>query len=116
MAEKNSTDIYFYGLNTPKYKRENEKYYKDDTELGQDTELKFTLQMFKDTVKSEVQRLINKPYENIVVLAGAGASIVEGKNKGKTVSQLYDDIKDLLNKNKGKLYTFDYFREADCKI
>lgn len=110
MSEKNSTDIYFYGLNTPKYKRENEKYYKDNTELVQDTERKFTFQMFKDTVKSEVQRLINKPYENIVVLAGAGASIVEDNSKGKTVLQLFNDIKDYLDENKGNLYTFDDFR------
>ena len=107
----NVKDTYFFGFNTPNYKQENEKYYKDDTELVQDSDQEFTLQMFKDTVKAEVQKLINKPYENIVVLAGAGASIVGDKSKGKTVSQLYDDInRSLLNDKSGELYTFDYFR------
>lgn len=106
MSNKNVKGTYFYGFNTPKYKQENKKYYKDDTELVQDSDQEFTLQMFKDTVKAKVQKLINKPYENIVVLAGAGASICENGNKGKTVSQLYDDIKELLENDKD-LYTFD---------
>ncbi|KRM51969.1 SIR2 family protein [Ligilactobacillus araffinosus] len=102
----NVKNTYFYGFNTPKYKQENKKYYKDDTELVQDSGQEFTSQMFKDTVKAEIQKLLNKPYENIVVLAGAGASICENGNKGKTVSQLYGDIKELLE-NDGNLYTFD---------
>ncbi|MDO3392646.1 SIR2 family protein [Ligilactobacillus sp. 110_WCHN] len=106
MSNKNVKGTYFYGFNTPKYKQENEKYYKDDTELVQDSGQEFTSQMFKDTVKVEIQNLLNKPYENIVVLAGAGASICENGNKGKTVSQLYDDIKELLENDKD-LYTFD---------
>lgn len=106
MSNKNVKGTYFYGFNTPKYKQENEKYYKDDTELVQDSGQKFTSQMFKDTVKVEIQNLLNKPYENIVVLAGAGASICENGNKGKTVSQLYGDIKELLE-NDENLYTFD---------
>lgn len=106
MSNKNVKGTYFYGFNTPKYKQENEKYYKDDTELVQDSGQEFTSQMFKDTVKVEIQNLLNKPYENIVVLAGAGASICENGNKGKTVSQLYGDIKELLE-NDENLYTFD---------
>lgn len=102
----NVKNTYFYGFNTPKYKQENKKYYKDDTELVQDSGQEFTSQIFKDTVKAEIQNLLNKPYENIVVLAGAGASICENGNKGKTVSQLYGDIKELLE-NDENLYTFD---------
>lgn len=102
----NVKNTYFYGFNTPKYKQENKKYYKDDTELVQDSGQEFTSQIFKGTVKAEIQNLLNKPYENIVVLAGAGASICENGNKGKTVSQLYGDIKELLE-NDENLYTFD---------
>lgn len=107
MSDKNVKDTYFYGFNTPKYKQKNKKYYKDDIELGQDSEQKFTLQMFKDTVKNEVQKLVSKPYKNIVLLAGAGSSI--SKDKGKTVSQLYGDINDILKKD-ADLYTFDNFK------
>lgn len=112
-TEEIQNDVYYYGFNTKKYEIKKGEYYCDDNKLkldAQNSEKKLKFNMFKDIVRAEVQKLVNKPYENIVVLAGAGASIVEDKSKGKTVSQLYNDIKKTLSDNKSELYTFDDFR------
>lgn len=62
---------------------------------------------FVRIIQKEVSKKIDKPFENIVVLAGAGASIAD--NKGKTVSQLYDGVKDIL-KDDDDSYSFEDLR------
>ena len=118
-TEEIQNGVYYYGFNTKKYEIKKGEYYCDDNKLKldaqdseldtQDAEKKSKFNMFKDIVRVEVQKLVNKPYENIVVLAGAGASITKNGNKGKTVSCLYKEIKKVLVES--GLYSFSELEE-----
>jgi hypothetical protein len=75
-------------------------YYKNGDKLKNDTDSKeaFSETDFKNEIKLNVSKFINKKFDNIVFLAGAGASVVtdnEGNidsNFGKTVKMIADDI------------------------
>ncbi|MDT2801788.1 SIR2 family protein [Vagococcus lutrae] len=75
-------------------------YYKNGNKLKNDTDSKeaFSETDFKNEIKLNVSKFINKKFDNIVFLAGAGASVVtnnEGNidsNFGKTVKMIADDI------------------------
>lgn len=80
------------------FKKDGKILKKDDKDEN------INLDSFKEMIKDEVFKKFNKPFKNIVVLAGAGASIVN-KSKGKTVSDLYEIVDEELAKNE-KIYSF----------
>ena len=78
--------------------RNNQKIIKSDTETD------ISLSEFNVLIKQEVSNFIHRSFDNIIVLAGAGASVVStekgiDKNFGKTVFMLAQDIKTELDKD-----------------
>ena len=75
-------------------------YYKNEDKLEKDTSSQedFSETDFKNEIKSNVSNFINKKFDNIVFLAGAGASVVTDdkggidSNFGKTVKMIADDV------------------------
>ncbi|RMI77107.1 SIR2 family protein [Streptococcus iniae] len=94
-------------------------YYKNDDELKNDTnssQENFSETDFKNEIKSNVSKFINKKFDNIVFLAGAGASVVTDakgnidSNFGKTVKIIADDIFKKLNEEQN-LYSIQELAE-----
>lgn len=72
-------------------------YENGDKLTAPDTEEAFTEKNFETKIQSEVLKFINRSFDNIVVLAGAGASVVVSDGKideayGKTVNMLAEYI------------------------
>ncbi|NWN99618.1 SIR2 family protein [Tetragenococcus halophilus] len=97
LNKKGLTD-YFVSSKVVLSKDCNDNFYENGTKLNSmDTEEKFTRKEFIDRIKSEVSQFVNRSFDNIVVLAGAGASVVtneEGidKDYGKTVGMIAENI------------------------
>lgn len=79
--------------------QEDTKFFKNDQILlNSETTSEISLSEFKDLIKQEVSNFIHRSFDNIIILAGAGASVVSNekgidKNFGKTVFMLAQDIK-----------------------
>lgn len=87
---------YFKSVNN-KYTYDNDKYLKNGTPLMDEDGNIINDASFKLLIKKEVAHFIHKNYDNIIVLAGAGASVVLNDNNicekfGKTVSMLAELI------------------------
>ncbi|WP_339794892.1 SIR2 family protein [uncultured Imperialibacter sp.] len=52
--------------------------------------------------RNKYQKFLNRQFENLLVLTGAGSSVSvgEGEKKGRLLSQLWDDTRDKLGENK----------------
>ncbi|KAF5053404.1 hypothetical protein DSECCO2_398700 [anaerobic digester metagenome] len=80
------------------------RYFKNDMELESEGDKVFNWSHFKEVIKNEITKFIY-PFESIVVLAGAGASIVPGENGvpdtkfGFTVSLLAENINSILKED-----------------
>lgn len=87
---------YFKSVNN-KYTYDNDKYLKNETPLMDEDGNSINDASFKLLIKKEMSHFIHKNYDNIIVLAGAGASVVLNDNNicekfGKTVSMLAELI------------------------
>lgn len=87
---------YFKSVNN-KYTYDNDKYLKNGTPLMDEDGNIINDASFKLLIKKEVSHFIHKNYDNIIVLAGARASVVLNDNNicekfGKTVSMLAELI------------------------
>ena len=87
---------YFKSVNN-KYTYDNDKYLKNETPLMDEDGNSINDASFKLLIKKETSHFIHKNYGNIIVLAGAGASVVLNGNNicekfGKTVSMLAELI------------------------
>jgi hypothetical protein len=87
---------YFKSVNN-KYTYDNDKYLKNGTPLMDEDGNIINDASFKLLIKKEMSHFIHKNYDNIIVLAGAGASVVLNGNNicekfGKTVSMLAELI------------------------
>lgn len=87
---------YFKSVNN-KYTYDNDKYLKNETPLMDEDGNSINDASFKLLIKKETSHFIHKNYGNIIVLAGAGASVVLNGNNicekfGKTVSMLVELI------------------------
>lgn len=87
---------YFKSVNN-KYTYDNDKYLKNGTPLMDEDGNIINDTSFKLLIKKEMSHFIHKNYDNIIVLAGAGASVVLNGNNicekfGKTVSMLAELI------------------------
>lgn len=87
---------YFKSVNN-KYTYDNDKYLKNETPLMNEDGDSINDASFKLLIKKETSHFIHKNYGNIIVLAGAGASVVLNGNNicekfGKTVSMLAELI------------------------
>lgn len=89
------------------------KYYRNDTPLlkNEDTgkPREYTEDEFLNAVKSEVSKIINRRFDNIVLLAGAGASVVAKGGRpyskyGKTMKTIAENIFEELNSKKNKKF------------
>lgn len=83
---------------------EKEIYKHNSVTLGEDGE-GISKQQFKDLIQQEVRNFTNQSFDNIVLLAGAGASVVVNADKrinkdyGKTMNDLLNVITSELNKD-----------------
>ena len=101
-------------------------YYKNEDKLEKDTSSQedFSETDFKNEIKSNVSNFINKKFDNIVFLAGAGASVVTDdkggidSNFGKTVKMIADDVFVKLNEEQNlfslqELANLTYFNRKE---
>ncbi|AOF49963.1 hypothetical protein AC806_01915 [Tetragenococcus halophilus] len=78
--------------------KDSKGFYENGAELtASDIGEKFAEKDFKMKIQNEVSKFINRSFDNIVVLAGAGASVVANesgidKNYGKTVGMIAKSI------------------------
>lgn len=109
-SDTNSTQKDLY-LSTSNLKLEhdasNNKFFENNIEMLRQTNNDdgvnlFDNNDFKKRIKVEVSNFINQSFDNIVVLAGAGSSVVVDEsgifpNYGKTVAMIAEDIYNQLN-------------------
>lgn len=95
----NNIDYYRDAQNFPYYIQKNgdpfKKFYINyiNDKVDDSDEVKDYEREFYEFLKEKVGAFIGKiPYDHIVLLLGAGASVVENKNYGKTMNQLALDI------------------------
>lgn len=116
-----SEEKFYYSFGVKLYKKDNKlfrnKIYFEDYLNAQGVEFEKNLEnkekdttwlklKFENEIKKEVYRFINKKFDNIVLFAGAGASVVKDdkdvidSNYGKTVAMIAKDIYKKLNDEK----------------
>ncbi|MEB7406494.1 SIR2 family protein [Enterococcus hirae] len=89
---------YFKSANLELSKSEDGKYFKNDGELRDDDNKMYTEGQFNHLIQNEVMSFVDNTYDNIVLLAGAGASVVTDENGdinpnfGKTMSMIAENI------------------------
>lgn len=94
---------FFYKSSNSSYYQEEGKYYKNDEILVSSDETKeFDLKDLRKLIQQELNTILHTKFDNIVLLAGAGASVVVENGKineefGKTVSMIAQDVFDRLN-------------------
>ncbi|GBG97559.1 SIR2 family protein [Lactococcus termiticola] len=79
------------------YSKDGEDFKKNGETIPSDSENPMTEKQFKQLVATEVQKFINRSFDNIVVLVGAGASVVINdsgidKRYGKTVAMIAQNV------------------------
>lgn len=90
---------YYISSNVILTSQEDTKFFKNDQILiNSETTTEISLSEFKALIKQEVSNFIHRSFDNIIILAGAGASVVSNakgidKNFGETVFMLAQDIK-----------------------
>ena len=97
---------------------EGTKYYKNGIELTDEKGKAFDELLYKKAIKKETSSFIHRSYNNIVILIGAGASVLCTNNKidrrfGKTVFMLAEEINKSL-KQDGTLFTLQELADL-CK-
>lgn len=94
---------YFYKSANVSYYAESDSYFKNEEQLiSVDEDKEFNLVDLKKLVQQELNSILHTKFDNIVLLAGAGASVVvenDGINNsfGKTVAMIARDIFNQLN-------------------
>lgn len=89
--------VEFYISSSAKYTYADDKFYKNDIPLLDENGDDIDEALFKRFIKKETANFIHKNYSNIIVLIGAGASVLCTNNAidqrfGKTVAMLADVI------------------------
>ncbi|WP_193065403.1 SIR2 family protein [Oceanobacillus oncorhynchi] len=99
MSFKKNKRTSYYISSSINLEEDNEgNFYENDVELKiPDSEDSFTNVHFKDRIKEEVSKFINRSFDYVVVLAGAGSSVVADidgidKKYGKTVAMIAENI------------------------
>lgn len=87
-----------------KYSCKGENYFKNDTQILDETGKGINDALFKRYIQKEVSSFVHQSYSNIIVLVGAGASVLCTNNEidkrfGKTVAMLADLINTELKKD-----------------
>lgn len=96
--------IEYFKSSKANYTFEGSTFYKNGEPLKTEDDKNISDVSFKALVKKETSNFIHKNFTNIIVLAGAGASVVCHNNKidprfGKTVAMLADSINTELKKD-----------------
>lgn len=89
---ENSEEIIYYKSNSIVLSQKEGIYYENEEKILNEDGEEIDKINFEKIIKNIINNIVNKEYDNIVVLAGAGASISSDNNKGKTVAQLYHYI------------------------
>lgn len=89
--------IEYYNSSNTKYTSDNITFYKNETPLLNEDKSNITEIQFKSLIKKETSSFIHKNFNNIIVLVGAGASVLCSSGSidtrfGKTVFMLADLI------------------------
>lgn len=110
------TDCYI--SSNSRYASEEERFYKNGTELINENGDSLDESMFKAMIKKEMAAFIHRAFSNIIVLVGAGASVLCTSGKidnrfGKTVFMLADLINNTL-KQDSSLFTLQELADL-CK-
>ncbi|GIO19694.1 hypothetical protein J18TS1_27940 [Oceanobacillus oncorhynchi subsp. incaldanensis] len=99
MSLKKNKRTSYYISSSIKLEEGNEgSFYENNVELKKtDSEADFTKVHFKDRIKEEVSKFINRSFDYVVVLAGAGSSVVADidgidEKYGKTVAMIAKNI------------------------
>lgn len=84
-----------------KYSCENEFFFKNDIKLLNENGEDINFTLFKSYIQKETSNFIHQSYNNIIILVGAGASVVCANNVidpryGKTVAMLAESINNSL--------------------
>lgn len=100
------------------YYFEDEKYFKNGTELKDEKDQPFTDVLFKSAIRKDNSSFIHRAYNNIIVLIGAGASVRCEADSidvrfGKTVLMLAEEINNAL-KQDASLFTLQELADL-CK-
>lgn len=96
--EKPETIKYFKTSNFELSRANDGRYFKNDEELTSDDNETYTEGQFNHAIQNEVMSFINSSYDNIVLLAGAGASVVTNEvgninpSFGKTMQMIAENI------------------------
>lgn len=78
----------------------NTAYYKNGKKLENDDEEKeFTEEDFKSEVLQAVKGIINRNFDHVILLSGAGTSVVDDGSLGKTMKVLWNAIVEELKKD-----------------
>jgi hypothetical protein len=107
---------YFISSNVTLTSQDDTQFFKNGQKLTKpENTVDISLSEFKSLIKQEVSNFVNRSFDNIIVLAGAGASVVsneEGidKNYGRTVFMLAQDIKNELD-NEQNLFSLQELAE-----
>lgn len=93
--------VYYYRAANDKLYLKNNQYFRNEKQLRDEEKDKgITASDFKELVRQAILPFINKNYNQIILLAGAGASItgLDGEKRvGKSMEDLSDIIKEELN-------------------
>lgn len=97
------------------YSLDNEFYKNDELLKSLDEERDFDINDLKKLIQQELNAILYTKFDNIILLAGAGASVVEENGSisdkfGKTVSMIANDIFEQLKVEKG-VYTLSELDE-----
>lgn len=107
MSNDNNETIFFIADNL-KLSKKGDKYYKNEIELKKIDENIDNENYFKLELKQAVSSFINKSFKHIVVLVGAGASVVNDNNTinnkyGKTINMIAEKVCEELKEKKYEL-------------
>lgn len=110
--------IDYYVSSNVRYSMQDERYYKNGIELVTEEGSAIAESEFKSLIKKESAGFIHRMFSNVIVLVGAGASVLSASGIiddrfGKTVFMLADLINNELKENKD-LFTLQELSDL-CK-
>lgn len=117
-----SKDEYYISSSVILASEEDTQFFRNDQILkNPETTADISLSEFRSFIKQEVSGFIHRSFDNIIILAGAGASVVSteesiDKDFGKTVFMLAQDIKSELDSDTSLFSLQDLAKESKYDV
>ncbi|WP_346898802.1 SIR2 family protein [Clostridium sp. UBA7503] len=117
-----SKDEYYISSSVILASEEDTQFFRNDQILkNSETTADISLSEFRSFIKQEVSGFIHRSFDNIIILAGAGASVVSteesiDKDFGKTVFMLAQDIKSELDSDTSLFSLEDLAKESKYDV